>query len=408
MAEWLFLRWPRADTAASWLVTNGEGRPLAPLESGTLAQAANAAAERRVAVLVNSADVLCLDVDLPARSGPRAAQLVPFALEEQLAADVEAQHFAVGRTESSGRTAVAVVTRTLIDDWMGQLKQASIVPELMCTEAALMPRISGHTIALLENETLCLVGADGHATVVSAPPAGFAGALAVGCGEHVGQTHLLLHAATTEWEQRSAEIEASRALLATLKVQLLSSGSLPWLASQLPVATPINLLQGPYVQRQTFSEGWSRWRLAASLAAALVVLHLGSQAFSLWRLHRTERELDGAIAALVGPTLSAGSGSIRARLETKLHDADAAGGRAGLLPALQGLAQAMNGIAGARLQALTFRDNTVQLKLHASDAQSLDRINQSLRAAGWHAELTSGATAGDAYEGNIDLHSGVS
>ena len=64
----------------------------------------------------------------------------------------------------------------------------------------------------------------------------------------------------------------------------------------------------------------------------------------------------------------------------------------------------LSGVPGARVRALNFRDGALQLKLRASDAQSLDRINQSLRAAGWQAELTSGGADGDAFEGNIQLH----
>ena len=60
--------------------------------------------------------------------------------------------------------------------------------------------------------------------------------------------------------------------------------------------------------------------------------------------------------------------------------------------------------ARQRLQSLDFRDGVVQLKLRAGDAQALERINQSLRAAGWNAELVSGGAAGDAYEGSLRLN----
>ena len=62
----------------------------------------------------------------------------------------------------------------------------------------------------------------------------------------------------------------------------------------------------------------------------------------------------------------------------------------------------------ARLEALNFHDGALQLKVRAADAQSLDRINRTLRAAGWQADLVSGAAAGDAYEGNIQLRGGSS
>ena len=411
MAEWLILRMPRAaDAAAGWLVTDPEGRPLSATQTGPLADAAGAAAGRRVAVLVSAADVLTLEVELPARAGQRAAALAPFALEEQLAADIESQHFAVGRVSAAGRTAVAVVSRALLEEWLAQLAAAAIKPELMCADATLLPRVPGHAVALLEGDTLAVVRGDASDLPVSiaAPPGGFAGAMAVACGSDLGGTDLLFHATPLEWQRRSAEIEAARAQLASLKVQLLNSGTLPWLAAQLHSATPVNLLQGPYGQRKSLAAGWSRWRVAAALAGTLVLLHLIAQGYSLWRLNRTSHELDDAIAAIAGPESSGGSGSVRQRLQQRLLLAQAQSGQSGLLPALQVLAQAMDGVPGARLEALNFHDGAVQLKVRAADAQSLDRINRSLRAAGWQAELVSGAAAGDAYEGSIQLRGGAS
>jgi general secretion pathway protein L len=410
MAEWLVVRMPRGnDSVAAWLIADAAGRPLGAVQSGALEAAGAAAAGRRVAVLVPAADVLSLNVELPARAGARAAQLVPFALEEQLATDIEGQHFAIGRSGPGGSIAVAVVARTLMEEWRARLAAARLRPELLCSDDALLPRMAGHRVALLEGNTLCLAAADaGPALTMSAPPGSFAGAIAAACGEAAADTRLVFHCSPPDWQRRSAEIEAARPLLASLQIQLLGSGALPWLAAQLPEAAAINLLQGPYAPRTNFSERWLRWRVAAALVAALVLLHLASQGLLYWRLQRTDRELDRAIAALAGPQLAAGSGSIRSRLEPSLLGAQGQGGRSGLLPALQGLAQAMNGVSGARVQALSFRDGALQLKLRAGDAHSLDRINQNLRAAGWQAELISGGAAGDAFEGSIQLRGGAS
>ena len=410
MAEWLILRMPRAtDAATGWLVTDSEGRPLAAVETGTLQAASAAAANRRVAVLVPAAEILCLDVELPTRAGARAARLVPFALEEQLASDVDTQHFAIGPSRISGRTAVAVVTRALLEEWLATLAAAGITPELLCTDAALLPRLSAHAVALLESDTLHFSDAENDAQLtLSAPPGGFADALTIAFGAEVGSTDLLFHANALDWQRRSAEIEAARPLLASLKVQLLANGALPWLAAQLPSAKPINLLQGPYAPRTSFNANWSRWRVAAALVGAALLLHVGAQCYSLWHLNRSTKDLDKAITSITGPALVSGDGSIRKSLEPRLLAAQAQGGRSGLLPALQVLAHAMSGVSGARVRALTFRDGTLQLKLRAADAQSLDRINQSLRAAGWHAELTSGGADGDAFEGNIQLRGGAS
>ncbi len=308
-----------------------------------------------------------------------------------------------------GRTAVAVVTRALLEEWLARLSAAGIKPELLCADAALMPRLAGHAVALLENDTLIFTDSEDDAQLtLSAPPGGFAGALEIAFGEELPKTDLLFHANPLDWQRRSTEVEAARSSLASLKVQLLATGALPWLASQLPNAKPINLLQGPYAPRTSLFSNWARWRLAAVLAAVALLLHLGTQSYLLWRLDRNDKELDQAISAIAGPELANDGGSIRKNLEPRLLAAQSQGGRSGLLPALQGLAHAMSGVPGARVRALNYKDGALQLKLRASDAQSLDRINTSLRSAGWQAELVSGGADGDAFEGNIQLRGGAS
>ena len=409
MAEWLIVRMPRAaETAAGWLAVDASGLLLGALQEGPLERAAPEAAGRSVAVLLGAADVLCLEIELPARTGARAAQLAPFAIEERLAADIEAQHCALGAPDKSGRTRIAVVARSFLEQCLGQLSAAGLAPELLCSEAELLPRSPGYAVALLDGDTLSLSAGDAPVLSVSAPRGALAGALAIACGETAASTDVLLYLSSVEWKSRSAEIESVRAALGSLKVQLLGSGPLPWLAAQLPASAPINLLQGSYAPRGNFSAHWQRWRMAAGLAAGLLLLHVGAQAWSWWQLNRAEHEVDGQIAELVDPQWTSGSGSIRERVGQALLDAGGRSGRSGLLPALQVLAQAMNAVPGSRIQALSFRDGALQLKVRAGDAQSLDRINQSLRSAGWQAELLSGAPAGDAFEGNVQLRAGAS
>ena len=406
MADWLVLRLARTnDGEASWLLADGDGRALSAVQSGTLAAAAAASLGRRVAVLAPASDALCTSVELPQTSAARAPQVVAYALEEQLVADVESQHFAIGPGADATRTPVTVIARTTMDAWLAQLSAANLHPDLLVVDAALLPRFTGYAVALLEGELLTINDAAGNSSTLSAPPGGFAAALDVALGEQAATTALLFHTTALDWQRRSSEIEATRAQVASLKVQLLSSGVLPWLAAQLHNAARINLLQGAYTQRSSPAAHWQRWRLAAVLAGALLIVHVGAQAYRLWSLTRTERELDTATAQLLGPALDAadGPGSARQRLERALLGAQAAGDASGLLPAMQVLAQAMSSVPGARIEALNFQDGALQLKLHTADAQSLERINQSLRAAGWQSEFVSGSAAGDAYEGNLQI-----
>jgi general secretion pathway protein L len=403
MAEWLILRLPDGAVGdCSWLLADARGYTLGAPQSGPIAQAATAAAGRRIGLVVPAADVLLTEVDLPVKGAVKAQQIVPFALEEQLAADVETLHFAIGRRiASSGRTSVAVVTRELMNGWLASLTAAGLVPDSVGSEAALVPDNPGHTVALLDRDMLCLRRA-GHGAV-ALPADQIAVALAVTLGEALATEHLVFYISPADWKQRVAEIEALRGGCASLKVQLLGSGPLPLLAPQLAAGTGINLLSGEFAPKHAVGSGWRRWRLAAILVAALFAVHVTGLSIELVQQARAERALDEAIGAIARSALpeDSGSGAVRARVEQRLLAAQGDATSGGLMPALAALAQALSSAQGITLQAISMREGGMDLRLKASDAETLEHINQSLRSNGWQAELTSGGATSSGYEGRI-------
>lgn len=403
MADWLLLQLPRTATdAVRWLQVDAHGVAQGAVQSGALDEAGLQAAGRRVCVLVPAEDVLTCDVTLPVKGGARALQAAPFALEEQLVADIEQQHFALGpRDADSGRTQVAVVSRALMDDWLRNLAAAGIQPQLLCSVAALLPSNPSQSLALLDHDTLCarLPGAHSVAQSVPATPLAEALTIALG-GAPLAGIELLLQVTPEAWERHGAEIEALRAQMAHLGVQQLGAGALPWLALQLPTGSPLNLLQGDYQRRDAGADVWRRWRLAALLAGALVLLSFAGQAMSLWKLQRAEAEVDVALADLAAQIFPGdrSTANLRGRAQQLLA------GQSGdplLLACLQSLAQAMGG--NAAISALSFRDGATELKLRANDAQAIERVLTSLRSGGWKAELVSGGNVSGGYEGRLQV-----
>ena len=85
--------------AAEWIVMDGSGARRSNVQSGPLDLAVATAAGRKVIVLVPGTDALLAEPVLPVKSGAKLAQVVPFALEEHLAVDVDDLHFAVGKRD---------------------------------------------------------------------------------------------------------------------------------------------------------------------------------------------------------------------------------------------------------------------------------------------------------------------
>jgi len=409
MADWLLIRLPRSsEQLPAWIIVNPRGAALSQPQNGPLSMAATQVAGRRICVLVPGADVLLTEPELPPKAGAKLQQIVPFALEEQLADDIDNLHFAVGkRPAGSTRTPVAVVTRQLIDEWLTALRAAGLEPETMYADSDLLPHNPGQAVALLEEDAVVLrppagstitmpVDALAEALELAQPPAD---ALPGSAGRG-----LVLYTGAPEWQQHSRVVEAVRDRFDGIKIQLLQDGPLALFAQQLPGTQAINLLQGAYISQTSSNAGWQAWRIAAILLASLFVLHVAGKSAQLVMLKRTEKTLDASIneafhAAMPGEQSTVDA---RRRMEQRLL-ASRGGGGEGLLPAIGALIDARTSSPGATVQALSFREGALDLKMTAPDADSLDRISQALRASGWQADLLAGNAASSGYEGRLQI-----
>jgi general secretion pathway protein L len=409
MSESLLLRLPHAGAALpTWLVVDARGAPLSPPQSGPLALAATRAGGRRVSVVVGGADVLLAEPEVPVKAGAKLQQLVPYALEEHLAENIEELHFALGkRSGESPRVPVAVVARSLLDGWLAELRGAGIEPDAILADSELLPANPGQAVALLEADAVSVRPPGG--TPVTLPSDALSEALEIaraGAGPGAtGGRGLILYTGPAEWHRHAAQVEAARPYFDGIKVQLLAGGPLALFAQQLPTTSAINLLQGEYAPVSSRGVGLKAWRVAAILLAGLIGLHVVGKAAELQLLKRHEHQLDASIRDTFRSSMhtEASAADARRLMEKRLAGARGAGG--GLLPALQALVQARDAAPGTSVQSLNFHAGELEMKLSAPDASSLDRLSQSLRSNGWQADLTGGANSGSAYEGRIQMHS---
>ncbi len=407
MAEWLVLQLSRnLEEQCGWVVADERGQPLSAPRVGSLATAAGDGAGRRVAALVPSGDVLMTEVELPPKSGAKAQQIAPYALEEQLASDIDTLHFAVGaRNPVNDRTAVAVVTRELMAQWHEALKNVGLDPDVICAETALLPDNPGHTVVLLDRDTLSIRRAGG--VPLALPADDLTAALQAALGSDLAAENLIFYAPPQDWHRHTPEIEALRGQCASFKAQLLNSGVLPLLAPQIPSGQFVNLLGGDYAPKRSLGTDWLRWRVAAALALALLVVHVAGLSYELVRDKHSERQLDDAIGNVARRALPGdpGTGAVRSRIEKRLLAAQSSTSDGGMLPALTAVAQAVGsiGTGNASLQSISYHKDGMELRLKAQDASSLDHIDQHLRGDGWQADITSGAQNGPSYEGRIEV-----
>ena len=408
MTETLVIRLRASEDApASWLIVDANGARSGNVQSGPIADALALSQGRRTVVVLPAADVTLARPDLPpVRGAARIAQAVPFALEEHLASDLENLHFAIGqRDASSSATPVAIVARSTLERWAAMWDAAGIRPDAAYAESSLIPSAPNALVMVLDEGTLHVSRPDKAVYALDAEPLATALDLALGEQTEAGE-HVTFYVSTADYEAQKETIEGLRARTATLQVKLLPEGTLALLAAQVPVAKPINLLQGAYAAPTSFGSQLQQWRLPAVLAAATLVAFLGAQGVKLWQLHQAEKQLDAQIAATFSQILP-GQPIVDPRAQVQGVLARAGGGNSALLPAISSLARAMAQAPATRVEAISFRAGMLELHLVAPSVEALDGIKQAMTRDGATVELQSANPRDQLVEGRLQVRLGA-
>jgi general secretion pathway protein L len=366
MAEYLVIRFgSNPEQAAHWIVVDGNGTRRSPPVTGPLAEAAKDVGEKSVIVLVPAETVLTTSVDLPIKSGPRLRSALPFALEEQLAEDVENLHFAAGGRGDNGLLRVSVVAHDQMREWIGLLESAGINATQIIPENHGLAKIPG-TMSLLVTEDQVMFN-DG---------------------------------AESEFVMQG--VKPSDAIAVT--------GALD--AVTVAAKRGINLLQGLYGAKVEYGPLLRPWRYAAALLLALVVTGFVSKALDYYRLAaeqdalreqftQTYREIrPGDTSEITDPArhVDAIRRSLGGTVSTEIF-----------LPSLQQLSIALQQNTSAEIEAISYRAGIIDVRLTAPDVATLDNIQKIVATSGrFTASIQSTDQVGDKVSSRIQIReSGV-
>jgi general secretion pathway protein L len=406
--DWLLLRLPAsAGEAPWWAMVDSAGALLPSPEAPAAGGLPELAAGRQVALLVPSADVALFMAQLPAGNEARLQQLAPFALEEQVSEDLEQLHFAVGaRNAGTGEVPVAVVSRERMREWLAQAEALGVAPRAVFAESDLAPLLPGHVTLLVAPDGFILRHDAGRPVVFPADDPALALAMVLGPEADLSAVNLAVHAQPGDWPSHAAAIEALRERVASLQVQLHAGGLRAILAQGISGSAPVNLLQGAFRPQRRSANLWLRWRAAAALLGALLLLHVAA---TLWELRGTRQEarrLDAETSRVYGsifPGQQPGR-QLRRTLESRIRAVAGGGNTQGeLMGLLAALAAARQNVPTAALDAMTYKPGLLQITLSAPDAATLEQFSQALRAGGFTANVASGNQTDRGFKGQIDM-----
>ena len=417
MAETFVIRLPtEPDVPVSWVVVDDIGAQIGETGSVDLAEAASIIGNRRVIVLVPAARVLRLRAEMPLRGTGRILQALPFALEEQIAQDVETLHFAASDRDAAGQIPVAVVDRKLMQQWTEQLNEAGIDAHGVYAESDGIAALPATATLLLDTD--CAILRDQHGNTAVGDPDGLELMLELfiaGAGDAPEKNNiqpepinLLVFCEPEQHDENRKLWERLRTRLESVEVKVLGDGALPRLATHIVASPGVNLLQGAYVRRSDYATFWPPWRTAAILLVTLFTLTLALKGAELVSMERQENRLDQAAETILRTNFS----DVRqvrdpwGQLQSQLNIAgrEAAGSATGFIDALTTLAEAVAEIQEITMETVNYRNGILTLRLQAPSVDSLDRLQQLVSRSGeFSANIQSANPTDEGIEGRMQI-----
>ena len=245
----------------------------------------------RVVAFVPTAEVVALRCEVPGRTAAQLRRAARYAVEPFLTEDIDTMHVACGALTRHEPVRCLVTPRAAMRNWLDVLGDAGIAPGCMTPEAMALPAGANAIAVLYDGEDALLRTGDQVASIDAANLATTLMSLRADLDEADGVT---LH----QVNGSLAPVDLRAAGFAIDEVEDVGShGSvLADLASAFDSRFAIDLLQGEFTVKRAAGT-WARWRPAAILAGAWLVLGLVvAAAQGLWANHRADGYRAEAVA----------------------------------------------------------------------------------------------------------------
>ena len=369
----------------------GSGDEALWLDNDLAAEKLRAALARRSSDVCFAAPATGLRVlSLPVTSAEKKhiAKSLPFTLEEQVAEDIEALHFASSPLADDS-LAVAVTARACMSDWEERLAAFPAI-SLWCPEMLLLPWQAGEWCLVIEDgQALARTGAcEGFGVELSLLPAMLAAAL----GESGVPDTIIVYG-----RDQSADLAQLPAELRDA-VQWRSGGFYAATMLSDEDSALLNLRQGEYGPRLPLGRWWRQWRPVAAALAVAFTLQLIATYTDYLSLQRENLALRGAVEASYRRAYPRGAVvDAEKQLQRQLDAMRGSAQSSGFIALMAKVGAVIADRPGTRIASINYNEKADEMRMNimATDYEAVEQVRSAINSAGLEAVMESSSAQAD-------------
>lgn len=393
MSEWRVAFADEApESPIEWRVVSGDGA-IESRGSGSLEEFSHVRAEKTALVLPGVA-VNCFQAPLAARSERQARAAAGFAIEDDVATDIDTLHIALldpGAEGQPGHRTIFALDSEVLSIWREAFDTLKIPLKLAYPDYMGLPVDTGVQAALLKNRAVLRAGQWGTAVepVLGAEMLdAVLDAKAMGGPVHIAG----VVEGAAPWQSRHINARACD----HDALDIIARGA---------AHSPINLLQGEHAIHQSIELNRSRWITALSIPTAAAIAFVAADLFQGMSLNRSANELRAETAKAFQETFPEVGRVVNPRAQLRALSASGSAGEAEFLILSSFLAAAIQSSDDVTIDSVRFDASRreVDVSVLFSSYAALADFRAAIEAAGGTVEEKGSRQAGSQRSGELTV-----
>lgn len=410
----------------SWVLLDASGETQAQGEGdsrdnieNTLAQ--NALENVHLVALIPGDEALMCFADIPAKQTRFVMQALPYAVEEQIAQDIDSVHLALGPRGEHGFR-VAAIDHDQMEKWSGQFSGwEHVTLDGIFTDAALLPETEGGWTICLDGDDVLLLSDRGEWLRMQASNlAMFAQTLSIPSSEEVvaeipvtvygSGADLSQHEESIRQLSANGRLRINRKELEIPVIELLAH------AYHHHLTNPVNLCQGGYAVRAGGSSPLQPWRPLIAVASIWFVLQLGLEIGMGWHYKQQAEDINTQAMSVYREYFpqdrSASPGNVKRIVQGQINEMQSGGAQLGFVDLMKYTGEqyrkTATGGGNVTFNSVNYSRNRGELvvDVRASDYSKLNALRTGLTGTGLEASIGSVVNESSGARGRLTVSGG--